>query len=61
MVTAVRPQVQTTLTYLEEAYEDRLTTVAADISPCDRYEAQKHETFLLLTVLRRAFVAVYTD
>ncbi|MFB6124930.1 MAG: winged helix-turn-helix domain-containing protein [Halanaeroarchaeum sp.] len=44
-----------------EEFEGRfgadLTDVAADMSPCEHCREQKYETFLELTVLRRAYVA----
>ena len=40
----------------EDTYGDDLGTIAADMSPCEHCREQKYETFLELTVLRRAFV-----
>jgi DNA-binding transcriptional ArsR family regulator len=56
MVDAVQPQVADALATLTEDHADRIDDVVADMQPCEHCRTQKYETYVLLTVLRQAFV-----
>jgi DNA-binding transcriptional ArsR family regulator len=59
MVAHVRPQVADLVEDLEREFSEELATLAAEMSPCEHCQTQKYETYVLLTVLRRAFVSSY--
>ncbi|WP_123538435.1 ArsR/SmtB family transcription factor [Halosimplex salinum] len=56
MVDAVQPQITDALTTLTDEYDDSIEEIVADMQPCEHCRTQKYETYVLLTVLRRAFV-----
>jgi DNA-binding transcriptional ArsR family regulator len=56
MVDAVQPQITEVLDTLTDDYADELEAIVADMQPCEHCRTQKYETYVLLTVLRRAFV-----
>jgi len=56
MTDAVQPQIAAALDTLRADFGDALADIVADMSPCEHCETQKYETYVLLTVLRRAFV-----
>ncbi len=61
MTDAVQPQIEAALATLTEEYDDTIEEVTAAIQPCDHCRTQKYETYVLLTVLRRAFVRAHRD
>lgn len=56
LVDTVRPQVEDALSTLSEDHGDLVEEIVADMQPCEHCRTQKYETYVLLTVLRRAFV-----
>ncbi|MFB6102356.1 MAG: ArsR/SmtB family transcription factor [Haloplanus sp.] len=56
MVEAVQPQIRDALVTLTEDYDDVIEDIVAEMQPCEHCRTQKYETYVLLTVLRRAFV-----
>jgi len=61
MVDAVQPQITDALTTLTDEYDDTIEGIAADMQPCEHCRTQKYETYVLLTVLRRAFVRAHRE
>lgn len=59
MTDSVRPQMETALETLRDEYGSEIESLAADMGPCEHCETQKYEPYILLTVLRRAFVQSY--
>jgi DNA-binding transcriptional ArsR family regulator len=59
MTDAVRPQIEAALGTLTEEYGDTVDDITAEMQPCEHCRTQKYETYVLLTVLRRAFVQAY--
>lgn len=56
MIDAVQPQLADALATLTDDYEDAIEEIVAEMQPCEHCRNQKYETYVLLTVLRRAFV-----
>ena len=56
LVCAAEPAVAELVDTLRADHGDRLDRLAAEMAPCAHCRSQKYETYLLLTVLRRAFV-----
>jgi DNA-binding transcriptional ArsR family regulator len=61
MTEAVRPQIEAALATLTEEHSDAIDDITAEMQPCEHCRTQKYETYVLLTVLRRAFVQAYQD
>ncbi|WP_435119946.1 ArsR/SmtB family transcription factor [Halolamina sp. C58] len=61
MVDAVQPQITNVLATLTGEYDESLEEIIAEMQPCEHCQTQKYETYVLLTVLRRAFVRAYRD
>ncbi|QDX40524.1 helix-turn-helix domain-containing protein [Salarchaeum sp. JOR-1] len=61
MTDSVQPQIEAALATLTEEYEDVIDDITAEMQPCEHCRTQKYETYVLLTVLRRAFVRAYRD
>ena len=59
MAGAVQPQIQAALDTLTEEYDELIDEITAEMQPCDHCRTQKYETYVLLTVLRRAFVQAH--
>ena len=59
MTDAVRPQVEGALETLSDEFESEIESLAADMGPCEHCKTQKYEPYILLSVLRRAFVQSY--
>jgi predicted ArsR family transcriptional regulator len=59
MVDAVQPQITDALDTLTDEDDDAIDEIVADMQPCEHCQTQKYETYVLLTVLRRAFVRSY--
>jgi hypothetical protein len=57
MVAAIEPGIADAVATLRKEYADEL---ASGMAPCQHCRTQKYETYLLLTVLRRAFVRAET-
>lgn len=56
MAEELRPRVADLLADLRASHGEDLDDIAARMAPCEHCADQKYETYLLLTVLRRAFV-----
>ncbi|MFQ3293812.1 MAG: DNA-binding transcriptional ArsR family regulator [Halobacteriales archaeon] len=56
MIDAVQPQLADALATLTEQYGGAIDEIVAEMQPCEHCRNQKYETYVLLTVLRRAFV-----
>ncbi|MXR20916.1 winged helix-turn-helix domain-containing protein [Halobacterium bonnevillei] len=61
MTEAVQPAVRDALETLTTEYGDEIDDVVADMQPCEHCRTQKYETYVLLTVLRRAFVRAHRN
>ncbi|WP_458209201.1 ArsR/SmtB family transcription factor [Haladaptatus sp. NG-SE-30] len=61
MANRVRPQMSNLLDTLHDEYDDDIERIGAEMAPCEHCNTQKYETYLLLSILRRAFVKVHTD
>jgi DNA-binding transcriptional ArsR family regulator len=62
MSAAIEPDVGAILDRLEDDYGDAIDDIAEEMAPCAHCRTQKYETYVLLTVLRRALVsAVQSD
>jgi len=61
MIEAVQPQIGDALETLTEDHEGAIAEIVADMQPCEHCQTQKYETYVLLTVLRRAFVRAHRD
>ena len=61
MVDAVQPQITAALAALTDGHDDAIEEIVADMRPCEHCQTQKYETYVLLTVLRRAFVRAYRE
>ena len=59
MVDAVQPQIEAALATLTDEFDEEIDDVVADMQPCEHCRTQKYETYVLLTVLRRAFVRAH--
>jgi len=59
MIDAVQPQIEDALATLTDDYADSIEEVVTDMQPCEHCRTQKYETYVLLTVLRRAFVRAH--
>ncbi|AZH24310.1 ArsR/SmtB family transcription factor [Haloplanus aerogenes] len=60
MAGRIEPQVADLVATLRDEYADELDAIAAEMAPCQHCRNQKYETYLLLTVLRRAFARAET-
>jgi len=56
LVDAVEPQITEMVSDLRAEHGDVLDRITGEMAPCQHCRTQKYETYLLLTVLRRAFV-----
>jgi cytidine deaminase len=61
MIDAIEPQITDALAVLEEEYADAIEHITSEMQPCDHCRNQKYETYVLLTVLRRAFVRAHCE
>lgn len=61
MIDALQHQVVAALATLAAEYDDVIDHITAEIQPVNTVEPKKYETYMLLTVLRRAFVRAYQD
>lgn len=57
MAAALAPEVADLVADLEDEYGETIDRIVDGMAPCEHCRTQKYETYLLLTVLRRAFVA----
>lgn len=56
MVDAIEPDVEAIRERLTDEYSAEIDGITGEMSPCDHCRTQKYETYVLLTVLRRALV-----
>jgi hypothetical protein len=61
MIEAIQPQVQDALDTVTGEFEGSIDDIVADMQPCEHCRTQKYETYVLLTVLRRAFVRAHRE
>lgn len=61
MIDAIQPQITDALATLTEDYENAIEEIVGEMQPCEHCRTQKYETYVLLTVLRRAFVRAHRD
>lgn len=61
MIDAIRPDIEDALTTLTDEYDDVIADITTEMQPCDHCRTQKYETYVLLTVLRHAFVQAYQN
>jgi DNA-binding transcriptional ArsR family regulator len=61
MIDAIEPQVADALATLTDEFDDEIEGIVTDMQPCEHCRNQKYETYVLLTVLRKAFVRAYQD
>jgi DNA-binding transcriptional ArsR family regulator len=61
MIDNVQPQIMDALATLTDEYDDEIEDIVTDMQPCEHCRTQKYETYVLLTVLRRAFVRAYRE
>lgn len=59
IIDAVQPQITDVLAALTDEYDGDIKEIVADIQPCEHCQTQKYETYVLLTVLCRAFVSAH--
>lgn len=59
LAAAVEDDIAAVIARLREAGGDELAALADEMAPCEHCRTQKYETYLLLTVLRRAFVRAH--
>ncbi|ELY79840.1 regulatory protein ArsR [Natrinema pallidum DSM 3751] len=57
MARDLAPDIAALVADLETNHGDTLERIADGMAPCEHCRSQKYETYLLLTILRRAFVA----
>ncbi|MBZ6494011.1 winged helix-turn-helix domain-containing protein [Natrinema longum] len=57
MAQELAPDIAALVADLEATHGDTLDRIADEMAPCEHCRSQKYETYLLLTILRRAFVA----
>lgn len=57
MSEAIEPEIGTILDRLDANHGDLIDGIADEMAPCAHCRTQKYETYVLLTVLRRAFVS----
>jgi len=61
MIDNVQPQIMDALATLTDEYDDEIEDIVTNMQPCEHCRTQKYETYVLLTVLRRAFVRAYRE
>jgi len=61
MTDAIQPQITEALDHLTGEYEESIEEVTREMQPCAHCRNQKYETYVLLTVLRRAFVRAHRE
>jgi DNA-binding transcriptional ArsR family regulator len=59
MAEEIQAEVGDLVATLRSEYDADLDRIASEMAPCEHCRTQKYETYLLLTVLRRAFVRAY--
>ncbi|WP_459191949.1 ArsR/SmtB family transcription factor [Halosimplex sp. J119] len=59
LIDAVEPQIEDALATLTDEHDESIEEIVADMQPCEHCRTQKYETYVLLTVLRRAFVRAH--
>lgn len=60
-ISYAEPQVDALVSELREEYGTILDQISQEMAPCQHCRTQKYETYLLLTILRRAFVRSLSD
>lgn len=55
-IATAQPQLDELVSTIQDEYGPLLHELSREMAPCEHCRTQKYETFLLLTILRRAFV-----
>jgi len=61
MAGSVQPHLDAALATLTDEYDGDIADIVDEMAPCEHCATQKYETYVLLTVLRRAFVSALRD
>ncbi|MFB6113031.1 MAG: ArsR/SmtB family transcription factor [Halodesulfurarchaeum sp.] len=61
MIERIRPHVDAALDTLHSEFDDDIAQITGQMQPCEHCRTQKYETYVLLTVLRRAFVKAHQE
>ncbi len=61
MTDAIQPEITEALNHLTGEYEDSIEEITREMQPCDHCRNQRYETYVLLAVLRRAFVRTHRE
>jgi len=61
MADEISPRLAPLIDDLRDEHGEDLERIASEMAPCEHCRTQKYETYLLLTVLRRAFVDASAD
>lgn len=59
IVDDIETDVSELISHLDSEYQEELDQIASEMAPCRHCRTQKYDTYLLLTILRRAFVRAY--
>jgi len=61
MVDDVQPLIADALATLTDEYDSEIEDIVTDMQPCERLPTQKYKMYVLLTILRRAFVRAHRE
>ncbi|MFB6253468.1 MAG: winged helix-turn-helix domain-containing protein [Halobacteriaceae archaeon] len=61
MIEGIQPEITEILQILTEEYDETIDKITTGMEPCEHCRTQKYETYVLLTVIRRAFVQTLRD
>lgn len=56
MANSIQPEIAELVSRLREEYPEEIAEIADEMASCEHCRKQKYETYILQTVLRRAFV-----
>lgn len=59
MIDAIEPEIADALATLTDDFGEEIEDITSSMQPCEHCRNQKYETYVLLTVLRRAFVRAH--
>jgi DNA-binding transcriptional ArsR family regulator len=61
MVDDVQPLIADALATLTDEYDSEIEDIVTDMQPCEHCRTQKYKMYVLLTILRRAFVRAHRE
>lgn len=61
MIEQIEPNVGELVSQLHSEYADEIDRISSEMAPCQHCRTQKYDMYLLLTVLRRAFVRAHAQ